>query len=640
MEGVQRGSRPDASLQQGKLHSNVQAQILSSSLPFCTRSPMDSPPPLLFSPQSPPHVRKARRYQASYPLSSPPPLSPLFSQPTFVPVQYSAPSSPSQRGSRSPNATLQTVDVAISPPHTSSRREDERRTPLHAQRRSSRKDNYRSSVHSQRRQSHRDFQGLYHSQAFDSGSEFSRAGYIRQDSHRSRQTRRYSASSSGSSGRAAACFPEGSRHRGRHHFQESSRHRSSSRHRDHHQESSRHRSHHSKYVRASRSSSRRRSPQQHQQPSRSHQQSTGRSSHRESSKGSPQPHQPEAPQQPASQDQPQTLLANPSSHPTAANGVQRTSRVSGRVRDCMPPILMEPGREQFAHLIRTSISSATWQKYSVSWSHWLLFSGGTLPAERSQLLDNSLNWLLQIRRQGASFNKAKSSLAGLSFMLKLHNRPDITKDFIFKQILKGWKREKVSHDSRRPVSLPLFGRLISILDIVCSDAFEASLFKAAFSIAFFGALRIGELVPLSATRPGGLLSRDVIVKQDSVKVCIRRSKTDFFGRGTWFSILPLGADPCPVTMINSYERGRPAGNNFLVHISGTPLSRFQFGAVFKKSLLYLGLNPKEFGTHSFRIGAATTAHSCGMSEESIKRLGRWKSDCFKSYIRPDLDPLL
>jgi hypothetical protein len=37
--------------------------------------------------------------------------------------------------------------------------------------------------------------------------------------------------------------------------------------------------------------------------------------------------------------------------------------------------------------------------------------------------------------------------------------------------------------------------------------------------------------------------------------------------------------------------------------------------------------------HSFRIGAATAAAIQGASDEDIQRMGRWKSQAFKRYIR-------
>lgn len=67
-----------------------------------------------------------------------------------------------------------------------------------------------------------------------------------------------------------------------------------------------------------------------------------------------------------------------------------------------------------------------------------------------------------------------------------------------------------------------------------------------------------------------------------------------------------------------------------------PLTKYQFNAVLKRSLLSLGLGGFKVSTHSFRIGAATEAARLGLDESVIMRLGRWESRCYSIYVRPDL----
>lgn len=43
----------------------------------------------------------------------------------------------------------------------------------------------------------------------------------------------------------------------------------------------------------------------------------------------------------------------------------------------------------------------------------------------------------------------------------------------------------------------------------------------------------------------------------------------------------------------------------------------------------IGLDPKQYKGHSFRIGAATQASKVGFSENAIQNMGRWKSDAVK-----------
>lgn len=93
----------------------------------------------------------------------------------------------------------------------------------------------------------------------------------------------------------------------------------------------------------------------------------------------------------------------------------------------------------------------------------------------------------------------------------------------------------------------------------------------------------------------------------------------------------------PVRAVREFLRVRPAGQGpFLLHLEGEFLSRFHFEAVFTKCIRGLGLEEKDFSSHSFWIGAATEAARNGMDVEAVKRIGRWESNRFQSYVRPHL----
>lgn len=56
---------------------------------------------------------------------------------------------------------------------------------------------------------------------------------------------------------------------------------------------------------------------------------------------------------------------------------------------------------------------------------------------------------------------------------------------------------------------------------------------------------------------------------------------------------------CPVRLAAASSPVWPAGS--LLHQDGSPLTRFQFGAMLKCCLHQLGLNCKEYGMHSFAL---------------------------------------
>lgn len=173
---------------------------------------------------------------------------------------------------------------------------------------------------------------------------------------------------------------------------------------------------------------------------------------------------------------------------------------------------------------------------------------------------------------------------------------------------------------------------------VCASDFEERLFRAAFTLAFFGAFRVSELVAASRLVVGGLLRGDVWLEDGGVVCLLRRSKTDQMGRGKRVFLYRLpGSSVCPVRCVEEFLDVRPEGQlGLLVHQDGRSLSRYQFLAVFRRCLRELEIPEKSYCTHSFRIGAATEAARWGLSEEVIRKIGRWESERFRGYVRPQL----
>ena len=91
---------------------------------------------------------------------------------------------------------------------------------------------------------------------------------------------------------------------------------------------------------------------------------------------------------------------------------------------------------------------------------------------------------------------------------------------------------------------------------------------------------------------------------------------------------------CPVQAFKCYDSIRPRfiGTCFR-HLSGSPVTRYQFTAVLKKALSCLGIDNYLYTSHCFRIGAATSYAMFGFSNEEISAFGRSKSQAFKTYIR-------
>lgn len=237
-----------------------------------------------------------------------------------------------------------------------------------------------------------------------------------------------------------------------------------------------------------------------------------------------------------------------------------------------------------------------------------------------------------------SFSGVSRQVAAVGFWAKMRGIGDFTKSFLIRQALKGYRRGSWRPDARRPVSFQLLGLICDHLRAECSSPYEVVLFRAAFTLAFFGAFRISELVSQSRSTLGGLLRADVEISEEGLSCLLRRSKTDVVGKGRRIVLLRLlGSELCPVHCVESLLAVRPSSAAvLLVHQDGRSLSRYQFLAVFRQCLQALGLVAKDYSTHSFRIGAATQAYRWGLGDSVIKKIGRWESARFRGYVRPQL----
>ena len=199
---------------------------------------------------------------------------------------------------------------------------------------------------------------------------------------------------------------------------------------------------------------------------------------------------------------------------------------------------------------------------------------------------------------------------------------------------------------RLPVT-PAHLRLVrSIWNHYAADPDIVMLWAAA-TACFFGFFRSGEITVPSrnAYNPKVHLSwGDVTVDSHSspsiVRVHLKRTKCDQFGRGVDVFIGRTHDDICPVVALLTYmaQRGQQEGPFFRFR-DGFPLTKARFVTRFQAALDEVGVPCRDYSGHSFRIGAATAAARAGIEDSTIQLLGRWTSSAFLTYIRTPRDQL-
>ena len=185
---------------------------------------------------------------------------------------------------------------------------------------------------------------------------------------------------------------------------------------------------------------------------------------------------------------------------------------------------------------------------------------------------------------------------------------------------------------------------------------DSSMLWASFTLAFFGFLRSSEFTCNGQFDIQTHLSRSRFIcliclgtfeptlhSPTPFEIVIKKSKTDPFQETAKLIIAKSNSTVWVVTALQNY---------FLrtsTHPSTQPLFQFQDGRNLTRTsvtnnlqalLNVCGLDSARFASHSFRIGAATTAGAAGFPNWLIKVLGRWKLDAYQLYIRIPRDTIL
>ena len=221
--------------------------------------------------------------------------------------------------------------------------------------------------------------------------------------------------------------------------------------------------------------------------------------------------------------------------------------------------------------------------------------------------------------------------------------------FLYKT-LRGIKSSLgISKRARYPITISILSEIYAKLKPLHSFDVDSSMLWAAFTLAFFGFLRSSEFTCNGRFDFQSHLTRSDVSFEPNIfrpkyfTITIKKSKTDPFRETAKLTIAKSNSNVCAVTALQDYLL------QTLHHGDGQPLFQFADGRNLTRTALtnnlrailhVCGLNSTHYASHSFRIGAATTAGAAGIPDWLIKVLGRWKSDAYQSYIKTPQETLL
>ena len=212
-------------------------------------------------------------------------------------------------------------------------------------------------------------------------------------------------------------------------------------------------------------------------------------------------------------------------------------------------------------------------------------------------------------------------------------------------LLNAVKRSQgTSTRPRHPITASVLSQMCLLLKNGYISPFVDKLLKAVFVTSFFGFLRCGEItISQPEFDPSKhICLNDVTFCETHVQLLLRYSKTDPYKKGI---VIPLfkaenNTDLCPYRALTQYLELRKTifPNNllpnspFFLTENGKALCRSYYMMHIKHILARLGYDNSHYSGHSMRIGAATSASAARLEDHLIQTLGRWSSDCYKTYI--------
>ena len=186
--------------------------------------------------------------------------------------------------------------------------------------------------------------------------------------------------------------------------------------------------------------------------------------------------------------------------------------------------------------------------------------------------------------------------------------------------------------------------IIGKVDTYFNDAgqpYLATLYKALFITAYYGLFRVSKITD----GPHAIKAVDMHLGENKDKLFFILRTSKMHGRGSKPQQVKIAAHPhsrknsshCPFHLISEYIQLK--GNcmsylePFFIFRGHILVTSTHMRTMLCKMLQLLGFDHKLYGTQAFQAGRASDLLQMGVSVETIKKLGRWKSNAVYNYLR-------
>ena len=190
---------------------------------------------------------------------------------------------------------------------------------------------------------------------------------------------------------------------------------------------------------------------------------------------------------------------------------------------------------------------------------------------------------------------------------------DPTTDGSLHLVCRGICRQQTNSERvRLLITINLLRTLKSQLHSSQMSLLEQHLLWTAFTLSFYDSLCVSECLSLTWS--------DIQLHNSYISITLHQYKIDPFRRGQSIHIYTTSTTTCPEAMHNYSDMLITKQPHHLAFSAGTisPLSRRQLTTILHQLLSQASLCPSHYASHSFRIGAVTTAAAVGLTPSLIK----------------------
>ena len=244
-------------------------------------------------------------------------------------------------------------------------------------------------------------------------------------------------------------------------------------------------------------------------------------------------------------------------------------------------------------------------------------------------------YLTHLSTKDVKISTLKRRLVSIGVIHKLKGHYLDTKHPSIIENLMGIKRRKgVNQKGKKPLLINNLKKIINVIDEQQKEIIKKFRDRSIILIGFSGGFRRSEIV--------GLDYDDLEFVKEGLKINIKRSKTDQFGKGSTKG-LPYLDNPeyCPVASIQNWIEISKinSGPLFRRFSKGSNLSEKRLtdqtvALLIKNYLNLAGIDSRNYSGHSLRSGFATTAAEAGVEERSIMAMtGHKSSEMVRRYIK-------